>query len=31
MKSMNEESAALQYWAKQGLEWLGLDMVYIKP
>lgn len=31
MKVMNEESALLQYWAKEGLERLGLDMVYIKP
>jgi HEAT repeat protein len=31
MKSMNEESAVLQYWAQAGLERLGLDMVYIKP
>ncbi len=25
------ESAVIQYWAQQGLERLGLDMVYIKP
>jgi HEAT repeat protein len=31
MKSMNEDSAVLQYWAQTGLERLGLDMVYIKP
>ena len=31
MKSLSEESALLQYWAKDGLERLGLDMVYIKP
>jgi hypothetical protein len=31
MRSMNEESAVLQYWAQTGLERLGLDMVYIKP
>jgi HEAT repeat protein len=31
MKLMNEESAVLQYWAREGLERLGLDMVYIKP
>jgi HEAT repeat protein len=31
MKSLGEESAVLQYWAQQGLERLGLDMVYIKP
>lgn len=31
MKSLSEESAVLQYWAQQGLERLGLDMVYMKP
>ena len=31
MRSLNEESAVLQYWAQEGLERLGLDMVYIKP
>ncbi len=31
MKCLSEESAFLQYWAQQGLERLGLDMVYIKP
>ncbi len=31
MKVMEEESSLLQYWAKEGLERLGLDMVYIKP
>lgn len=32
MKCLNEnESALQQYWAQQGLERLGLDMVYIKP
>jgi phycocyanobilin lyase beta subunit len=31
MKSLSEESALLQYWATQGLERLGLDMVYMKP
>ena len=31
MKSLGEESALLQYWAKEGLERLGLDMIYIKP
>ncbi len=31
MKSLSEESAVLQYWAQEGLERLGLDMVYIKP
>ena len=31
MKSLSEESAVLQYWAQEGLERLGLDMVYMKP
>jgi HEAT repeat protein len=31
MKCLSEESAVLQYWAQEGLERLGLDMVYIKP
>lgn len=31
MKCLGEESALLQYWAEQGLERLGLDMVYIQP
>ena len=31
MKCMSEDSAVLQYWAMEGLERLGLDMVYIKP
>jgi HEAT repeat protein len=31
MKVMQEESALLQHWAKEGLDRLGLDMVYIKP
>ncbi|NWF64676.1 MAG: HEAT repeat domain-containing protein [Chloroflexi bacterium] len=31
MKCIQEDSAALQYWAQLGLERLGLDMVYIKP
>lgn len=31
MKALNDESAVLQYWAQDGLERLGLDMVYIKP
>jgi HEAT repeat protein len=28
---MDEASALLQHWAKEGLERLGLDMVYMKP
>ncbi len=31
MKVMEEDSALLQHWAQEGLERLGLDMVYIKP
>ena len=31
MKALSEESALLQYWATEGLERLGLDMVYMKP
>ncbi len=31
MKAMDQDSAVLQYWAKEGLERLGLNMVYIKP
>ena len=31
MKVMEENSALLQHWAKEGLDQLGLDMVYMKP
>lgn len=31
MKVMEEDSSLLQHWAKEGLERLGLDMVYLKP
>jgi len=31
MKVMEEDSALLQHWATEGLNNLGLDMVYIKP
>ena len=31
LKSLSDESAVLQYWAQEGLERLGLNMVYIKP
>ena len=31
MQVMDEGSALLQHWAKEGLEKLGLDMVYMKP
>lgn len=31
MKVMEEDSSLLQHWAREGLERLGLDMIYIKP
>lgn len=31
MSVMEEDSVLLQHWAKEGLDRLGLDMVYIKP
>lgn len=31
MKCLNADSAFLQYWAREGLTRLGLDMVYVKP
>jgi HEAT repeat protein len=31
LKAMDEDSALLNYWAREGLERLGLNMVYIKP
>jgi HEAT repeat protein/PBS lyase HEAT-like repeat-containing protein len=31
MQVMEEDSVLLQHWAQEGLERLGLDMVYIKP
>jgi HEAT repeat protein len=31
MRAMDEDSALLNYWAREGLERLGLNMVYIKP
>ena len=31
MQVMEEASVLLQHWAKEGLERLGLDMVYLKP
>jgi HEAT repeat protein len=31
MTAIEEESAMLRFWAEQGLERLGLNMVYIKP
>lgn len=31
MKVMEEDSSLLQYWAQEGLERLGLNMIYLKP
>jgi len=31
MQVLEEDSALLQHWAQEGLERLGLNMVYIKP
>ena len=31
MQVMDEDSALLGHWAKEGLERLGLDMVYLRP
>lgn len=31
MKVMSEDSSLLLHWAQEGLERLGLDMIYIKP
>ena len=31
MKVMEEDSVLLQHWATEGLNNLGLDMIYIKP
>ena len=31
MDVMQEDSSLLQHWAQEGLERLGLDMIYIKP
>jgi HEAT repeat protein len=31
MAALEEDSAMLQYWAEEGLERLGLNMVYLKP
>lgn len=31
LKSTEDDSAVLNYWARVGLEALGLDMVYLKP
>ena len=31
MAALEEDSAMLQHWAEEGLERLGLNMVYLKP
>ena len=31
MQVMEEDSVLLQHWAKEGLDRLGMDMVYLKP
>lgn len=31
MAALEEDSAVLQHWAEEGLERLGLNMVYLKP
>ena len=31
LKATEQDSAMLYHWAEQGLERLGLNMVYIKP
>lgn len=31
MNALEADSAAIQYWAQEGLERLGLNMVYMKP
>lgn len=31
LKATEEDSAMLRYWAEEGIERLGLNMVYIKP
>lgn len=31
LKAADDDSALLSYWAKEGLERMGLNMVYIKP
>ncbi len=31
LKATEDDSAMVNYWAKEGLERLGLNMVYIKP
>lgn len=31
MKALDDDSAVIQHWAREGLEKLGLDLVFIKP
>lgn len=31
LKALDEDSALVQHWAREGLERLGLDMVFMKP
>jgi HEAT repeat protein len=31
MKALDEDSALIQHWAREGLERLGLDMLFMKP
>ncbi len=31
LKATEDESAMLNYWAREGLEGLGLNMIYLKP
>jgi HEAT repeat protein len=31
MEALNADSALLQYWAREGLERLGVNMVYLQP
>ena len=31
MKALDKDSALVQHWAREGLERLGLDMVFMKP
>lgn len=31
MKALNDDSAVIQHWAREGLERLGLDLVFMKP
>jgi len=31
MSALEDDSVMVQHWAEEGLERLGLDMVYLKP